>query len=62
MSLFGASLETHDAVTNSTAAARVNGYLGGYGDLVSLEKELFDMDLPRTAVTKVLEILRRYGR
>jgi len=32
-------------IVNSTSAARVNGYIAGYGDAVSLEQELEDLGL-----------------
>ncbi|HET6515887.1 MAG TPA: hypothetical protein VFG09_12055 [Thermodesulfovibrionales bacterium] len=34
---------------NSTAVARVNGYLGGYGSCDSLRKEIDDFGLSRRA-------------
>ncbi len=40
---------------NSTAAARVNGYLGGYGTLAALEAGIEDLGLSREAQEKLLE-------
>jgi peptide-methionine (S)-S-oxide reductase len=44
---------------NSTAAVRVNGYLGGYGTFEALEAELESLDLSPEAMEKLLAILRR---
>ncbi|MBN1655181.1 MAG: peptide-methionine (S)-S-oxide reductase [Deltaproteobacteria bacterium] len=41
---------------SSTAAARVNGYAGGFGELERLEKELNDYGLSEKGVAKLLEI------
>jgi hypothetical protein len=53
--------ETEDFV-NSTAAARVNGYLGGYGTLTQLQTELDSLGLSPGANDKLLEIVDRHGR
>ena len=42
---------------NSTAAARVNGYVGGYGTLAALEAEIEDLGLSQTAQEKLLELV-----
>jgi methionine-S-sulfoxide reductase len=47
---------------NATAAARVNGFAGGYGMVSSLEQELTRLALPPEAKSKILEILKSYGR
>jgi peptide-methionine (S)-S-oxide reductase len=52
---------TEDFV-NSTAAARINGYLGGYGTLTALEAELNTLNLPPETSRKLLEILGRLNR
>jgi peptide-methionine (S)-S-oxide reductase len=44
----------HDFV-NSTGAARVNGYLGGYGTLSALEKEIDQLGLSEAGRKKLLE-------
>jgi len=43
---------------NSTAAARVNGYLGGYGTLANLQAEIDDLGLSPEAQEALLEIVR----
>jgi peptide-methionine (S)-S-oxide reductase len=42
---------------NSTAAARVNGYLGGYGTPEELKKEIDGYGLPQPARKRLLEML-----
>jgi hypothetical protein len=42
---------------NSTAAARVNGYLGGYGTPEDLTKELNDLGLSRKGKKTLVDIL-----
>jgi methionine-S-sulfoxide reductase len=43
---------------NSTVAARVNGYLGGYGTLADLQAEIGDLGLSPEAQEALLEIVR----
>ena len=52
---------TEDFV-NSTAAARINGYLGGYGTLTALEAALNTLNFPPERSKKLLEILGRINR
>ena len=47
---------------NSTAAARVNGYVGGHGTLAALQAELKSLGLSPEAEQKLLEIVSAYGR
>jgi peptide-methionine (S)-S-oxide reductase len=47
---------------NSTAAARVNGYLGGYGTYKDLQAEIQEFGLSRSARTKLLNEVRSRGR
>jgi peptide-methionine (S)-S-oxide reductase len=42
---------------NSTAAARVNGYLAGYGTSQALEEEIDMLGLSEAGVRKLLEIV-----
>jgi peptide-methionine (S)-S-oxide reductase len=42
---------------NSTAAARVNGYLGGYGTLADLQTEIDDWALSPETREMLLEIV-----
>ena len=44
---------------NSTAAARVNGYLGGYGALADLQAEIDELGLSPTGRQKLLDIVRK---
>jgi peptide-methionine (S)-S-oxide reductase len=44
-------------LVNSTAAARVNGYLGGYGTLADLQTEIDDWALSPETREMLLEIL-----
>jgi peptide-methionine (S)-S-oxide reductase len=46
----------------STAAARVNGYLGGFGNILILEKELSGTGLPAETIKKILTALSRQHR
>jgi peptide-methionine (S)-S-oxide reductase len=46
---------------NSTAAARVNGYLGGYGTAEDLKKEIDGYGLPPAAKKRLLGILSSRG-
>ena len=46
-------------IVNSTAAARVNGYLGGYGTLADLQAEIDRLGLSPEAQSALLEIVGR---
>ncbi len=48
-----------DDFVNSTAAAHVNGYLGGYGTLIDLKTELNNFGLPPETIKKLLEIVEK---
>ncbi len=45
-------------LTNSTAATRVNGYLGGFGKFEDMERLIPDLGLSSTAEKQLLEIGR----
>lgn len=45
---------------NSTSAARVNGYLAGYGTYADLTRELGSLGLSERAGEKLLDIVRTY--
>lgn len=47
---------------NSTATARVNGYLGGYGSLATLQAEIDDMGLSPEARQKLLDLVSDWAR
>jgi peptide-methionine (S)-S-oxide reductase len=44
---------------NSTAAARINGYLNGYGTLSGLQEELPGIGLSPAASRRLTEIVKR---
>ena len=44
---------------NSTAVARVNGYVGGYGTTETLQKELESLGLSPEGVSRILELEER---
>jgi peptide-methionine (S)-S-oxide reductase len=46
-----------DEFINSTATARVNGYLGGYGTLAALQAEIGDLGLSQAAQQTLLEMV-----
>ena len=50
------------ALMNSTAAARVNGYLAGYGTPQALEEMRTGLGLPREAQGELARIVARYHR
>jgi len=54
--------KTNNDFMNSTAVAKVNGYVGGYGTIASLEAELTRLALPTEVIREVLDILQGYGR
>ena len=57
MKEFNAIYPATEDFVNSTAAARINGYVGGYGSLSALEAELNTLNLPPETSRKLLEIL-----
>ncbi len=56
---FEAIYPDHADFVNSTAAARVNGYLGGYGALADLQAEIDDLGLSPEASERLLGLARR---
>jgi methionine-S-sulfoxide reductase len=54
-------LDARDFV-NSTAAARVNGYLGGYGTPDDLQRELTTLGLSEAGAEKLLDGVKRRER
>ena len=49
-------------LVDSTAAARVNGYVGGYGTLPALEEELDSLGLSPAGREKLYRMVRRLKR
>jgi peptide-methionine (S)-S-oxide reductase len=47
-----------DGIVSSTAAARVNGYLGGYGKLEDLQREIDGYGLSEDAKKQLVSILK----
>lgn len=52
--------DTEDLV-NSTAAARINGYLSGHGNLEMVEAELGRLGLSAAQTRSIIEKLKRSG-
>ncbi len=46
----------------STAAARINGYLGGHGTMTQLESEIESLGLSRQSQAALTSIVKQYGR
>jgi peptide-methionine (S)-S-oxide reductase len=57
MKEFNAIYPAIEDFVNSTAAARINGYLGGYGTLIDLKVKLNNLGLPPATSKKLLEIV-----
>ncbi len=55
---FNAIYPDHADLVDSTAAARVNGYLGGYGTLADLQAEIDKLGLSPAAQDRLIEIVR----
>ena len=56
---FSAMYPEEEDFVNSTAAARINGYLYGYGTLEDLLKELPGFGLSPKAGKKLIEVVKR---
>lgn len=55
---FKAIYSANEDFVNSTAAARVNGYLGGHGSLKQLQAELDGLGLSAAGAENLLRIVR----
>ncbi len=53
---------TTKGLVNSTAAARLNGYVGGYGNLAQLERELGLLGISESSQKTLVALVRRTGR
>ena len=62
MEILEAVYPDEGAFVNSTAAARVNGYVGGHGTVATLQAELDTLDLSPEAGAQLLEILSALER
>jgi peptide-methionine (S)-S-oxide reductase len=58
MKEFRAVYPSEKEFMDSTAAARVNGYLAGHGTWESLREELNSVDLPPETIRKLWDIIR----
>ena len=47
---------------NSTAVARVNGYVGGYGTMAQLEEEIDSLGLSAEGQAELRKIVGRFGK
>ena len=47
---------------HSTSAARVNGYVGGHGNLMTLEKEIESLGLSERGNEVLKEIVLRFSK
>lgn len=47
---------------NSTAAARLNGYVGGYASVAQLEGEIESLGLSAPAQEQLWQVVRRFNR
>ena len=57
MKEFNAIYPAIEDFVNSTAASRINGYLGGYGTFSALKAELNNLGFPPVTSKKLLEIV-----
>ena len=57
MAEFSSMYPLDDDFVNSTAAARVNGYVGGYGSLEMVKSEIGELGLSPDASRRLLEIV-----
>ncbi len=61
MGEFNAMYPNVNDLVNSTAAARVNGYLGGHGSLLTLKKDLEKIGLSRESGQKLIGFVKAYN-
>ena len=59
---FRAMYVSFEGIVNSTAAARVNGYLAGYGTLKELREELESYGLSQAGGDQLIAILKQSNR
>ena len=62
MTEFSAFYPNPKDFADSTAAARVNGYVSGYGTIAQLQDELAGLGLSARGSQRLLELARRYHR
>ena len=54
---FSLHFNSNEELTDSTAAARLNGYVSGEGDLLQLEREIELLGLSQSAMDKLRKIV-----
>lgn len=54
---FSLHFDSNEELTDSTAAARLNGYVSGEGDLLQLEREIELLGLSQSAMDKLRKIV-----
>ncbi len=59
---FNALYPAGDGFVDSTAAARVNGYLGGHGSFAQLQAEVSDFGLSSAGEERLLDLVRGLSR
>lgn len=62
MSQYEGRFPNEDAFTDSTAVARVNGYIGGNGTIEQLAREKEELGINSEAVEALQNILRKKGK
>ena len=62
MKEFRSIYPSDEALMNSTAAARVNGYLSGFGSSAAVLQEIGSFGLSPEAQARLLELVRKQGR
>jgi len=62
MSQYEGRFPDENAFTDSTAVARVNGYIGGNGTTEQLEKEKRELGIDGEAIDALRNILRKRGK
>jgi peptide-methionine (S)-S-oxide reductase len=55
---FGIMYPSFDGIVSSTAAARANGYLGGYGNLRDLEAEINSYSFSEASKIQLLSVMK----
>ena len=62
MKEFRSIYPSDEALMNSTAAARVNGYLSGFGSSADVQEEIDRLGLSPEAQRRLLELVKKHGR
>jgi len=53
------NISSYDDMINSPIACKMNGYLGGYGTVASLKKDIKLMNIPDGVASKVIAVVER---